>query len=99
MRLIDEGALDDTDVEGFAERLGVGWRHLRRLFARYVGASPMQVARARRIMTAKKLITDTDLQMTDIAHRAGFGSLRQFNHTFQKLYGKPPSALRKNAQN
>ncbi len=95
LRLIDEGALDQDDIEHFSERLGVGSRHLRRLFAKYVGASPTQVARARRVLTAKKLISDSDYSMTEIAMKSGFKSVRQFNHTIQQLYGRSPSSLRK----
>lgn len=93
--LIDQGALDEGNVESLAERLGVGSRHLRRLFSRHVGASPMQVARTRRLLTAKRLITDTDRPMSDIALASGFSSLRQFNHTFSSVYGKNPSAFRR----
>src|SRR5690348_13805497 len=38
LREISEGALDDGGVCGLAERLGVGERHLRRLFIEHVGA-------------------------------------------------------------
>ena len=95
LKLIDQGALDEQDIETFAERLGVGSRHLRRLFSRHVGASPLQVARARRVLLAKRLITDSNHPMTEIAHRAGFSSVRQFNYTFDKLYGRSPSELRR----
>ena len=95
LRLIDQGALDGRNVESLAGRLGVGSRHLRRLFSRFVGASPLQVARARRLLTAKRLITDTDRTMTDIALASGFSSVRQFNHTFSTVYGKKPSELRR----
>ena len=37
LRLIDEGALDEDSVETLAARLGIGPRHLLRLFARHVG--------------------------------------------------------------
>ena len=95
LKLIDQGALDEQDIESFSERLGIGSRHLRRLFSKYVGASPVQVARARRVLLAKRLITDTDHSMTEIAHRAGFASVRQFNYTFDKLYGRSPTELRR----
>lgn len=95
LKLIEQGALDEQDIETFAERLGVGSRHLRRLFTRHVGASPTQVARTRRVLLAKRLITDSSYSMTEIAHRAGFSSVRQFNHTFDKLYGRSPSELRR----
>jgi AraC family transcriptional regulator of adaptative response / DNA-3-methyladenine glycosylase II len=97
MRLIDDGALD-TDgitIEVFAERLGVGARHLCRLFVRHIGASPSQVARTARIQRAKRLLDQTDLPITEIALRAGFRSSRRFNASFAELYGRPPSAIRR----
>ena len=95
MRLIDQGVLDQGDVENLAERLGVGERHLRRLFKQHLGASPVAVAQTRRVLLAKQLIHETLLPMSEIALASGFGSIRRFNETFQQLYGKPPSALRR----
>src|SRR5579883_3051417 len=100
LKLIGESALDDSGVEDLAARLGIGARHLRRLFVRYLGATPVAVARTRRVHFAKKLIDDTNLPMTQIAMAAGFGSIRRFNATFQELYGRAPRELRKaKAQN
>ncbi len=94
LRLIEEGALDDGDVEALAERLGLGSRQLRRLFRRHVGASPLAVAQTRRVLLAKQLLHQTDLPLTDVALASGFGSVRRFNEVFQALFGRPPSALR-----
>src|SRR3954463_6066102 len=44
LRLIGENGLDDCGMEGLADRLGVGARHLRRLFVRHLGAPPVAVA-------------------------------------------------------
>ena len=49
----------------------------------------------RRVLLAKRLIDETRLPMAQIAYGAGFGSIRRFNETFQSLYGRPPSALRR----
>src|SRR5689334_1539084 len=49
LRLIGESALDDGGVEMLAERLGIGSRHLRRLFLKHLGASPRAVAETRRL--------------------------------------------------
>lgn len=95
LSLIDKGELDKCSVAELAERLGVTDRYLRQLFKKYVGASPQSVARARRVLEAKRLISDSDDSLTDVAFKAGFRSVRQFNDTFQKLYGFPPSKLRK----
>ena len=94
LKLIEQGALEQHSVGRLAQRLGVGERYLRRLFATHVGASPAAVDRSRRVLLAKKLITDSTRPMTDIAYAAGFRSIRQFNDTFRKLYGRPPTALR-----
>ena len=69
LRLIDEGGLEDGGVEALAERLGIGSRHLRRLFLRHLGATPSAVAQTRRLHFAKKLIDETMLPMSQIAWR------------------------------
>jgi len=95
LRLIAEGALDDSDIESLAGRLGVTSRHLRRLFAKHLGASPLAVAHTQRLHFAKRLIDQTALPMRDIAAAAGFGSVRRFNDTFRKTYGRAPRELRR----
>ncbi len=94
--IIKEGALDDgTTVEAFAARLGMTARHLNRLFARHWGASPSIVARTARVQRAKRLLSETDLPMVEVAVQAGFGSLRRFNAVFSEVYKRPPSAIRR----
>jgi len=95
LRLIEGGLLDSVGVEVLAERLGVGARHLSRLFRRHLGASPAQVAASLRVQRAKRLLDETDLQVTEIAFRAGFKSLRRFNAAFAKTYKRSPSDLRR----
>jgi len=95
LRLIAEGALDEGDVEHLAGRLGVGDRHLRRLFDRHVGASPLAVAQTRRLLFAKRLIDETALPMTEVALAAGFGSVRRFNAAVRRTYDRSPRALRR----
>lgn len=97
LALIEKGGLDGADVEALAERLGVGERQLRRLFRRHLGASPIAVAQTRRVLLAKHLIHETRLPMSEVALAAGFGSIRRFNETFQRLFGRPPSTLRRGA--
>jgi AraC family transcriptional regulator of adaptative response / DNA-3-methyladenine glycosylase II len=97
MTLIEDGALDGDDVVGLAERLGIGDRQLRRLFRRHLGASPITVAQTRRVLLAKQLIHQTTLSMTEIALASGFGSIRRFNETFQRMYQRPPGELRRSA--
>lgn len=95
LRLIADGALDDADVDRLAARIGVGARHLRRLFDRHVGASPIAVAHTRRLLFAKRLLDETPLPITDVAFAAGFASVRRFNDAVRRAYGRAPRELRR----
>jgi len=98
LRLIGERGLEDGGVEVFAERLGVGSRHLRRLFLRHLGATPIAVAQTRRLHFAKKLIDETRLPMSQIALAAGFGCVRRFNAGIRKVYHRTPTQIRRLAR-
>jgi AraC family transcriptional regulator of adaptative response / DNA-3-methyladenine glycosylase II len=95
LRLIWDGALDENRVEDLAERVGVGSRHLRRLFVQHLGASPIQIAGTHRVHFARTLIDETDLPMTQVALSSGFMSIRQFNHSIKGATGQAPTELRR----
>ena len=95
LQLIDEGVLDQDNVEALSTLLGVTSRHLTRLFTRHVGASPKTIAQTRRLQFAKRLIDETHMPMTEIALSAGYGSLRPFNDHFKQTYHRSPRELRK----
>jgi AraC family transcriptional regulator, regulatory protein of adaptative response / DNA-3-methyladenine glycosylase II len=98
LRLINEGALDEDSVDALADRLGIGARHLLRLFGRHVGASPLAVAQTRRLHFAVCLLEETDLPITQIAMASGFGSCRRFNDAFRKTYHRAPRELRRSGR-
>lgn len=94
LKLIEAGALDGGSVEDLALRLGIGPRQLSRLFKRHLGASPGQTALTLRIQRAKRLLDTQGAPMTEIARRAGFGSVRRFNAAFAALYKMTPTTYR-----
>lgn len=94
LRLIAESGLEDGGVETLAGRLGVGARHLRRLFLRHLGATPVAVAQTRRLHFAKKLIDETSLPMNQIAMASGFGCVRRFNAAIRNYYHRTPTQIR-----
>jgi len=98
LRLIAEGVVDAEGVAGLAQRLAVSERHLHRELVTEVGAGPLALARSRRAQTARLLIDQTQLSLTEIAFTAGFASIRQFNDSMQEAFGCAPSALRRHAQ-
>jgi AraC family transcriptional regulator of adaptative response / DNA-3-methyladenine glycosylase II len=95
LKMISDGALDDGGVDELAGRAGLGARHLRRLVRAHTGASPVELARTRRILFAKRLITETGLNITDIAFASGFRSIRRFNSEMAAALGRPPRELRR----
>ncbi|MDO8863376.1 AlkA N-terminal domain-containing protein [Haliea sp. E1-2-M8] len=98
LELIRAGALNEGSLAALCARLGVGERHLRKLFQRELGVSPVAVAHNQRLLFARQLLQETTLPVIDIAHAAGFGSVRRCNSAFQSSFSKPPSAMRRPPQ-
>jgi AraC family transcriptional regulator of adaptative response / DNA-3-methyladenine glycosylase II len=95
VRLIADGYVDEHGVDGLARRLAVTERHLRRLLVAELGAGPLALARSMRMQTARRLLAETTMPVTEIAFASGFSSVRQFNATFLESYGQAPSSLRR----
>lgn len=85
----------DPPLPSLAARLGVTDRHLRRIFARRHGVTPVAWLSTQRLLLAKQLLTDTALPVTQVALACGFGSQRRFNAAFAERYRMSPTALRR----
>lgn len=94
MRLIADGAVERDGVEGLAARLGYSSRQLNRIVQQEYGAGPLALARSHRAQIARVLIETSELSFADVAHAAGFSSIRQFNETIREVYATTPSELR-----
>jgi AraC family transcriptional regulator, regulatory protein of adaptative response / DNA-3-methyladenine glycosylase II len=85
-------------VEALAERLGLGSRHLRRLFAEHVGASPASLQRTHRVHFARRLLDETSLPVAEVAFAAGFESVRRFNDAIRATFHRAPRELRRESR-
>lgn len=94
LRLIADGVVDREGVGGLADRLGYSTRQLERLMNAEVGAGPLALSRAQRAQNARILIERSELPMAQIAHAAGFASIRSFNETIRGVYAATPTQLR-----
>ena len=97
-RLLDEPdswTLEAPSVEKLAWRLGVSSRHLRRIFDAQFGVAPLQYLQTRRLLTARQLLADTDLPITQVALISGFASVRRFNAAFVQHYRINPTQQRR----
>ncbi|HEX8861240.1 MAG TPA: AlkA N-terminal domain-containing protein [Actinomycetes bacterium] len=97
LRLIAEGVVDAEGVEGLAARLATSERHLHRQLVAEVGTGPLALARTRRAQTARVLVEQTALPLTEVAFAAGFSSIRQFNDSMRAAFGCTPTELRRGA--
>ena len=101
-RLLDDpqtwldAATEGATVSRLADRMGVSDRHLRRIFEARLGVSPLQYLQTRKLLTAKQLLADTTLPVTQVAQASGFASLRRFNAAIQARYGLSPTQMRRN---
>ena len=58
----------------------------------FFGVSPMQDLTVARIEKAKQLLTNKDLQVTEVAYRCGYNSIHHFSRTFKEHCGMSPVA-------
>jgi AraC family transcriptional regulator of adaptative response / DNA-3-methyladenine glycosylase II len=94
LHLIAGGGVDGPGVGGAARRLGVSSRTLHRRLTASLGTSARPIAGSRRVQTARTLITETSLPLTEVAFAAGFNSLRRFNEVMRAELGVSPGTLR-----
>lgn len=92
---IEDGVLTEHSVRELADSLHISDRHLRRVLQQEFGVSPIQLAQTQRLLLAKRLLTDSQLSVADVAFASGFSSVRRLNALFQKHYRLNPTALRK----
>ena len=98
VRLIADGYVDAHGISGLAARLAVTQRHLHRLLVAELGAGPQALARTARLQTARRLLAETSMPITEVAFASGFSSVRQFNASVRESSGRSPSELRARAR-
>lgn len=92
---IEAGAMNEASFDALAAELGLSGRQLRRAIEREYGVAPVELAQTQRLLLAKRLLTETQIRIADVAFASGFASLRRFNHLFRSRYGLNPTALRR----
>lgn len=85
---------NDLRTTVLAGLVGVTPRHLNRLFTEHFDQPPAAAVRRIRLELAAQLACSTDLPMSQIATRCGFGSAETLRQAFVTRFGTSPSALR-----
>ncbi|NDL68380.1 AraC family transcriptional regulator [Anaerotalea alkaliphila] len=92
---IDTHYSDELNLEVIAGAMNLSPYYLSHVFKKITGYSPMQYTLRRRIGEAQTLLITTELSITDIASRVGYGNPNYFNVIFTKNIGMSPSKYRK----
>lgn len=95
LRLIQSPSAKLDEVSELASRVGLGERHLRRLFQQFLQTTPTRVVGRQRLGIACQLLRETKLSVSHIAFASGFKSIRRFNDAFKKCYQTTPRELRR----
>jgi LacI family transcriptional regulator len=98
IRYIREHACDPCSVDDVMRVVPVGRRWLERQFLAQLGRTPHDEIIRVRIDTAKRLLTQDDLNIAEIAARCGYASDKNFHVTFRKAVGATPAEYRKGAR-
>lgn len=84
------------DLSSITQRFNISTRQLQRLFQQHYGVSPSDYFQQQRLLLARKLISSTNLRLSDVCFASGFNSVRRFNESIKQHYQCSPSELRKN---
>ncbi|MGE2690224.1 GlxA family transcriptional regulator [Mycolicibacterium pulveris] len=82
-------------VGALAARAHMSARTFARRFVEETGRTPMQWVTDQRVLYARRLLEETDLDVDRIAERSGFGTATLLRHHFRRIIGVTPSDYRR----
>jgi len=92
--MLDDPAHEWT-IEALAERAAMSRATFTRLFAQLAGTSPWALLTQVRMELAYRLLSTSQLSLTDIAAQVGYQSQAAFTKKFKETYGDAPGRLRR----
>ncbi|ALG85452.1 AraC family transcriptional regulator [Gordonia phthalatica] len=91
---IEDGLVDEIDVDAIAASMGTTGYHLRRMFSSLAGMPVSEYVRRRRMtVAASDVLGDEDL--LTIAVRYGYGSVEAFGRAFRSVHGASHGDVRR----
>jgi AraC family carnitine catabolism transcriptional activator len=90
IKLMEEHLEDALSIPQICKRIRVSQRNLTRLFAQFVRKSPVLYYRDIRLDRARSLVTQTDMQLSEIAVASGFSSQTHFSRAYRERFGLAP---------
>lgn len=87
---------EDITVEKLAEQVLMSPRNFARVFARELKITPIKYVEKLRLETACRYLTETHLNINEIADMCGLKNTINMNRTFLRMYNTTPSQYRRN---
>lgn len=84
----------EFDIDQLARSAGYSSSHFRKLFFEKTGMSPKKYIIFKRIETAKLMLTNSDLKISEIATRCGYLNVYDFSSLFKKHTNLSPLQFR-----
>jgi transcriptional regulator GlxA family with amidase domain len=82
-------------VATLAKRASMSARTFARRFVDETGRTPMQWVTDQRVLYARRLLEETDLDIDRVADKSGFGTATLLRHHFRRVIGVTPSDYRR----
>jgi AraC-like DNA-binding protein len=92
--LVERDFRRPAGVQHYASRLGVTPTHLSRVCRKVAGRPALDILTDRRHFEARRLLRDTNVQISEIARQCGFASAAYFTRAFRSRTGQSPSEFR-----
>lgn len=89
----------DFSIPQIAQIMQMSQVQVYRKLKALTGKTPTQYMRMLRMKRAMELLTTTEFNISEIAYNLGFSDPNYFSRTFQQVYGKTPSSIRKREKN
>jgi AraC-like DNA-binding protein len=87
---------DNINLADVARASHVSTFHLCKIFKRATGLTFIEYRNRLRIESAKELLLNPNLNVSEVAYSVGFQSLTQFNRLFRRVVGRAPTGFRSN---
>jgi len=92
---VEANIADCIKLTDLAAICGVSPGYFIRVFKSAVGVSPHRYVVGMRVHHAKRLLTDTNIGLADIAQQCGFAHQQHFTNIFRRMTGSSPGAYRR----
>jgi AraC-like DNA-binding protein len=85
---------EERSLAEYARELGVSTNHLHDVVREVTGHSAGEILRQRRLLDAKRLLSHTDLSVSEIGYQLGFRDPSYFSRFFRQAAGLTPAEFR-----